>query len=100
MHQGLNVQESVCRRAANLYTFGMPERLSDGLMQSFIEVGCPTCAYEFEVQLVDVRTQVYRYCPCCRQLIHLIDAGGSTFGAMESIDNAMNDLDRSLRRMF
>jgi hypothetical protein len=87
-------------KIGRLYTVGMPSRPSDRLLQTFIEVGCPSCGYQFEVQLTDVRTQVYRYCPCCRQLIHLIDSGGSTFGALESIDNAMDDLQRTLRRMF
>lgn len=75
-------------------------RLSDQLMQGYVEAECPVCEYPFEFQIIDARTQVYRHCPCCRTVIHLIDHGGSTYGALEDVDNAMNDLNQQLRRMF
>jgi hypothetical protein len=69
-------------------------------LNTWIGLPCPNCSYEFEVQLIDARVQAYRRCPCCRELIHLRDANGSMFGALESIDNAMQSLDDTLRRMF
>ena len=72
-------------------------RLSDQLLQHLIEIECPSCNYPFEIQLVDARTQVYRLCPCCRTRIRLVDAGGSMFGELEAVDNAFDDLERTVR---
>jgi hypothetical protein len=75
-------------------------RLSDEILQQLIEINCPDCEYPFEVQLVDARTQVFRRCPCCRLLIHLIDDGGSLYGELQQIDSAMDDLTRTLKGLF
>jgi NAD-dependent SIR2 family protein deacetylase len=76
------------------------KRLSDQILGQLMEIECSSCSYPFEVQILDARTQVFRHCPCCRQLIHLIDGGGSTYGALESVDNAVDELQRTLRRLF
>jgi len=73
-------------------------RLSDGILRQWIDVDCPGCDFGFEVQLLDVRVQAYTRCPCCRQRIRLIDGGGSTFGALEDIDQAMRSLEQTLRK--
>ncbi len=75
-------------------------KLSYQLLQQLIEISCPSCNYSFEIQLVDARTQVYRLCPCCRVRIQLVDADGSMYGEFEAVDEAFDDLDRTLRRMF
>ncbi len=74
--------------------------IADSLLSEYIEVPCPACNYVFAVQLVDVRTQVYRRCPCCRGLIHLIDHGGSAFGTMQSVDSAVQELEKTLKGLF
>jgi ribosomal protein S27E len=66
--------------------------LSHALLQSFVGVECPECGYALEIQLVDVRAQVYRHCPCCRVRIHLRDGGGSVYGVLEDIDNGLRNL--------
>ena len=73
---------------------------ADTLLAQLIDVNCPNCDYSLEIQLVDVRTQTYRRCPCCRWLIRLQDGGGSTFGALKDIDNAFNNLEKTIRRIF
>lgn len=78
----------------------MTGRLSHVLLSELIEAGCPACAYPFEVQLADVRTQVFRHCPCCRTLIHLVDRDGSMYGELEAVDNAMHDLEKTLKGLF
>jgi hypothetical protein len=74
-------------------------QLSYELLQQLIEIQCPECEYEFEIQMLDIRVQAYKLCPCCRVRIHLVDAGGSTFGALEAVDDAMRQLERTLRRL-
>lgn len=71
--------------------------LSDTLLRELIEVECPNCKYPFEIQMLDARVQAYRRCPCCYQLIHLIDHGGSMYGELEDLDHAMEGLNRTLR---
>lgn len=73
--------------------------LSQELLRHWVDVPCPVCGYQFDVQLLDVRVQAYKRCPCCRVRIHLIDEGGSTFGALETINNAMSHFEQALGRL-
>jgi hypothetical protein len=75
-------------------------KLSDMLLQTLIDVECPSCAYPFEVQMLDVRVQAYRRCPCCWRLIRLVDGCGSMFGELEDVDRAMESLQRASRDSF
>jgi hypothetical protein len=75
----------------------MPE-LSDMLLRELVAVPCPSCGYQVEVQCLDARVQAYHWCPCCRVLIRLVDGGGSMYGGLEEVDEAMEELDRALRR--
>jgi hypothetical protein len=75
-------------------------KLSDMLLQTLIDVECPNCAYPFEIQVLDARVQAYRRCPCCWQLIRLVDGGGSMYGELEDVDRAMESLDRTLKDLF
>lgn len=74
--------------------------LSLELLQATIEVQCPRCEFGFEVELVDAYCQTYRWCPCCRALIHLVEPAGEVHGAIEEIDSAMRGLQRQLKGMF
>lgn len=74
--------------------------ITGSLLRAYIDVPCPACGYAVAVQLVDVRTQAYRWCPCCRGLIHLIDDGGSTYGAVQAIGNAAQELENTLKGLF
>ncbi len=74
--------------------------ITDSLLKEYIDFPCPACSYILAVQLVDVRTQVYRCCPSCRKLIQLIDHGGSTYGAMQDIDSAVQELEKTLKGLF
>ncbi|WP_433268998.1 hypothetical protein ACQPZF_05725 [Actinosynnema sp. CS-041913] len=73
----------------------MPQALSLAMLQELIDIPCPGCGYEFEIQLLDIRVQTFRLCPCCRVQIHFVD-DGSLFGALQSVDESM----RELRRFF
>ena len=74
--------------------------ITESLLREYVDVPCPACKYVFAVQHVDVRTQVYRRCPCCRELIHLIDHGGSTYGAMQAIESVAQELANTLKGLF
>jgi hypothetical protein len=74
--------------------------ITESLLREYVDVSCPACGYVIAVQLVDVRTQVYRRCRCCRELIHLIDQGGSTYGAMQNLENAAQELEKTLKGLF
>jgi uncharacterized protein with von Willebrand factor type A (vWA) domain len=75
-------------------------KLSDELLRAFVDAECPSCEYPFEIQLLDARVQAYRRCPCCRQLIRLVDRGGSMYGELEDVDRAMEELEQTLKDLF
>lgn len=74
--------------------------ITESLLRAYIEARCPTCNYALEVQLVDARTQVYRRCPCCRNLIHLIDYDGSMYGATGVAERIVQDIENEWRNLF
>ena len=78
----------------------MSGRLSASLLGELIDVNCPVCNFGFEIQIVDAACQVWRWCPCCRSRIRLVEPGGEVHGAMEEIDSAMRELQKSLDGMF
>jgi uncharacterized protein with von Willebrand factor type A (vWA) domain len=75
-------------------------KLSDMLLRTLIEAECPSCEYVFEIQMLDARVQAFRRCPCCRQLIRLVDSGGSMYGELEDVDRAMESFERTLKDLF
>lgn len=70
--------------------------LSSQVLRTLIAADCPVCAFTFEVELLDAATQVWRWCPCCRVHIRFNEGGGEVHGAMEDIDSAMRELERTL----
>ena len=78
----------------------MTDDFSLQLLGQLIEIPCPQCEYTIQIQMVDAHTQVFRRCPCCKTLIHLVDGGGSVHGAMKAVDEAMDDLSSQLRGLF
>lgn len=75
-------------------------KLSAEILQNLVSFPCPDCGYEVEIQLLDARVQAYRYCPCCRVRIHLVDVDGSLFGALEDVDLTMDQLAKALKGLF
>lgn len=64
-----------------------------------LDISCPRCGYGVEIQLLDARTQVWRWCPCCRVRIRMVEPDGSVSGAVTAAEAAMNSLAETLRRM-
>ena len=65
-----------------------------------VDVPCPRCGYGVEVQLLDARTQAYRWCPCCRARIHMIEPDGSVSGSVDAVEETMRALTETLRKAF
>jgi hypothetical protein len=73
--------------------------LSEHLLFSYVPIHCPRCQFPFEVQLVDVTSQVYRRCPGCRVRIKLQDSGGSGAAALADLDTRVKQLQDVFRRL-
>jgi hypothetical protein len=65
-----------------------------------IEAPCPRCGYRLEIQMVDVRTQAWRWCPCCRAQIRLTEPDGSVSGSTDQIRRALRELNAEIGKLF
>lgn len=65
-----------------------------------VEVSCPACGFELEIQLLDVRTQVWRWCPCCRARIRLLEPDGSMSVGLARAEDAFRDLGKTMKKLF
>lgn len=64
--------------------------LGNAVTSMWVDVQCPGCESPFEVQIAHVACQVYRHCPVCRCLIHLIDSGAGIHRTAEEIDTVVD----------
>jgi hypothetical protein len=64
-----------------------------------VEVPCPKCGYGVEIQLLDVRTQVWRWCPCCRARIRIVEPDGTVSGSTKTVDETLQSLADTIKRM-
>ena len=71
-----------------------------GVIDSDIDVPCPNCEYPIWVRLVEVVAHCVVVCPVCRWQIRLNDAEGSVENVADDIENAMEDLMRTIKGMF
>jgi hypothetical protein len=74
--------------------------LSWDLLNALIVIDCPRCGFSFEVQTLDALCQVWRWCPCCRVRIRLVEPSGELSGALRGIDTTLASFNRTLREMF
>jgi hypothetical protein len=65
-----------------------------------VEVPCPWCRYGIEIQLLDARTQVWRWCPCCRVRVRMVEPDGTVSGSIRDAEEAMRSLEDTIGRMF
>ena len=66
-----------------------------------VQVPCPVCGYGVEIQLLDARTQVWRWCPCCRVRIRMVEPDGSVSGAIAGAEDAMRSFfEEAIRSTF
>ena len=65
----------------------------------FVNVNCPNCTFELDVELTAVRLEETIFCPCCKITIQLRDENASTYRAERDIDSALGDLRSSLSKL-
>lgn len=61
-------------------------------LEGLVVIECPRCSYGLEVNLVEIRTQVSRYCRACKARLDLRDADASLFGAEKRIASSLDQL--------
>lgn len=59
----------------------------------WIDIECPKCKYQDEIQLIDSKTEKSIFCNNCKSIIQLHDSDGSVHTGVESINNAVKDLE-------
>ena len=59
----------------------------------WIDIECPNCAYQDEIQLVDVKSEKVIFCNNCKCSIQLKDSEASVHSGVEDINNALQKLD-------
>lgn len=57
-----------------------------------VALPCPRCSYLLEVEMLDVRTQVWRWCPCCRSRVRLMEPDGTVSSSVEAAEQVMAGL--------
>ena len=70
------------------------------LSKTWISIECPKCNYSFEVQIQDVILESIVFCHNCKCEIQLIDEDVSAKRAIQSTNNAMEELDKTLKNIF
>lgn len=59
----------------------------------WVDIECPKCNYQDEVQLIDAKSEKSIFCNNCKSIIQLQDSEASVHTGVESINNALKDLD-------
>jgi len=59
----------------------------------WVDIECPKCNYQDEVQLIDAKSEKSIFCNNCKSIIQLQDSEASVHTSVESINNALKDLD-------
>ncbi|MDH6304356.1 uncharacterized Zn finger protein (UPF0148 family) [Parabacteroides sp. PF5-5] len=70
------------------------------LDEIWIDVNCPKCNYLFEIQMIDARLEKKVYCPNCKITIKLQDKDASVHTSVKDINNALQELNKSLNNLF
>lgn len=66
----------------------------------WIDISCPKCNYQFEIQMIDARLESKVYCNNCKCIIHLQDSDASVHTSTRDINKALSDLDKTMRNLF
>ena len=64
----------------------------------WFDIECPKCGYSDSVQLIDVKTEKTIFCSNCKVLIQLKDEGASVHHGVETMQNAINKLQETLKK--
>lgn len=70
------------------------------LDEIWININCPKCNYQFEVQMIDARLESRVYCHNCKCIIQMKDSEASVHTSIKDINKAFSDLDKTLKNLF
>jgi len=63
----------------------------------WIDLECPNCGYQDDIQLIDVKTEKTIYCHNCKVKINIADNDASVHTGIDSMNNALNELEKTLK---
>lgn len=70
------------------------------LLYNWIDLDCPSCGYNFDVMVRDVKLEEPCFCHNCKTQINLIDDNASFHTGMNQVNQAVKDLEKTLKNMF
>lgn len=66
------------------------------LDRAFLQVPCPRCEFEVDVQLRLAQLEDLVFCPCCKVRIWFADDEASGHRARRSVHNSLTELQRTI----
>ena len=69
------------------------------LNQMWVDIECPKCGYQDEIQLLDAKTERTVFCHNCKINIKLTDGEASVNNMIDSINSAFNEFDDLLKNL-
>jgi Zn ribbon nucleic-acid-binding protein len=64
---------------------------------TWVEIECPDCKYQDEIQLIDAKTERIIFCHNCKVIIELKDSDASVHSTVDSVNQAFRDLEKALK---
>jgi hypothetical protein len=64
---------------------------------TWVEIECPNCKYQDEIQLVDAKTERVIFCHNCKSSIELKDSDASVHSGIDSINRAVREFEKALK---
>lgn len=65
----------------------------------WIEIECPNCNYQIDIQLIDLKNENIVYCHSCKRTIQLEDKNASTHTSLKEIDDVLDDLKKVFKNL-
>lgn len=63
------------------------------LNYTWVDIHCPKCNYQDEIQLIDAKAEKLIFCNNCKSSIQLQNSNASVHTGIESINKAFKDLE-------
>jgi len=63
----------------------------------WVEMECPKCGYQDEIQLIDAKTEKTIYCHNCKIQIRLSDSEASVHTGIDNMSDALKELENTLK---
>lgn len=67
--------------------------------RTFLEIPCPQCNYEIDIQFCQVLLEDVVFCPCCKARIQFSDDRASGHRACQSVHNAMIKFQEDIKNL-